>query len=85
MTHLFQPLDLTVNDYSKQFMKQKFVEWYANNRVATVRIFCDKLVIFAESQDKVRILLNYSKFLLSHCLDLGMKWKGLVSIFLKNR
>ena len=30
MTHLFQPLDLTVNDYFKQFMKQRFVQWYAN-------------------------------------------------------
>ena len=30
MTHLFQPLDLTVNGYFKQFMKRKFVEWYAN-------------------------------------------------------
>ena len=26
MTHLFQPLDLTVNCYSKQFLKRKFVE-----------------------------------------------------------
>ena len=30
MTHLFKPLDLTVNCYFKQFMKRKFVEWYAN-------------------------------------------------------
>ena len=29
MTHLFQPLDLTVNGYFKQFMKRKFVEGYA--------------------------------------------------------
>ena len=26
MTHLFQPLDLTVNCYSKQFLRQKLVE-----------------------------------------------------------
>ena len=30
MTHLFEPLDLIVNGYFKQFVKQKFVEWYAN-------------------------------------------------------
>ena len=30
MTHLFQPLELTVNDYFKQFMKRKFVKCYAN-------------------------------------------------------
>ena len=31
MAHLFQPLDLTVNGYFKQFVKRKFVEWYSNN------------------------------------------------------
>ena len=30
MTHLFQPLDLTIKGYFKQCMKQKFVEWYSN-------------------------------------------------------
>ena len=30
MTHLFQPLDLTVNGYFKQCMKRKFIEWYSN-------------------------------------------------------
>ena len=44
----------------------------------------DKLVIFAQSHDKVRILLNCWKFLLWHCLLVVMKWKGLVSIFLKS-
>ena len=28
MTHLFQPLDLTVNGNCKKFMKKKFSEWY---------------------------------------------------------
>ena len=28
MTHLFQPLDLTVNGHCKKFMKKKFSEWY---------------------------------------------------------
>jgi len=28
MTHLFQPLDLTVNGHCKKFMKKKFLEWY---------------------------------------------------------
>ena len=28
MTHLFQPLDLTVNGDCKKFMKKKFSEWY---------------------------------------------------------
>ena len=44
----------------------------------------DKLVIFAQSHDKVRILLNCWKFLLWHGLLVVMKWKGLVSIFLKS-
>jgi len=29
MTHLFQPLDLTVNSWAKNFMKEKFATWYA--------------------------------------------------------
>lgn len=29
MIHLYQPLDLTVNSYSKSFMKRHFTEWYA--------------------------------------------------------
>ena len=29
MTHLFQPLDLTVNGCCKSFMKNKFAEWFA--------------------------------------------------------
>ena len=29
MTHLFQPLNLTVNGYCKSFMKKKFAEWFA--------------------------------------------------------
>ena len=28
MTHLFQPLDLTVNKVAKDFMKKKFSEWF---------------------------------------------------------
>ena len=29
MTHLFQPLDLTVNKVAKDFMKKKFSEWFS--------------------------------------------------------
>ena len=29
MTHFFQPLDLTVNGSTKNFMRKKFVTWYA--------------------------------------------------------
>ena len=28
MTHLFQPLDLTVNNHCKVFKKNKFGEWF---------------------------------------------------------
>ena len=28
MTHLYQPLDLTVNKFAKDFMKKKFSEWF---------------------------------------------------------
>ena len=30
MTHIFQPLDLTVNGSAKSFMKKKFTEWYSS-------------------------------------------------------
>ena len=30
MTHLFQPLDLTINGEAKGFMKDKFTAWYSN-------------------------------------------------------
>ena len=29
MTHLFQPLDLTVNSWAKNFVRDKFAAWYA--------------------------------------------------------
>ena len=29
MTHLFQPLDLTVNGHCKAFLKRKFTQWFA--------------------------------------------------------
>ena len=29
MTQLFQPLDLTVNKHCKSYLKQLFLEWYA--------------------------------------------------------
>lgn len=29
MTHIFQPLDLTVNGFAKKFMKKKFNDWYS--------------------------------------------------------
>ena len=29
MTHLFQPLDLTVNSWAKNFLREKFAAWYA--------------------------------------------------------
>ena len=29
MTHIFQPLDLTVNGSAKSFLKAKFIEWFA--------------------------------------------------------
>ena len=28
MTHLFQPLDLTVNKVARDFTKKKFSEWF---------------------------------------------------------
>ena len=29
MTHIFQPLDLTVNGAAKDFLKAKFTQWFA--------------------------------------------------------
>ena len=33
VTHIYQPLDVSVNSASKQFMKRKFVDWYARQIV----------------------------------------------------
>ena len=30
MTNLYQPLDLTVNDHAKSFLKKTFTEWFAS-------------------------------------------------------
>ena len=30
MTKFYQPLDLTVNGYTKRFLKRKFTEWYSS-------------------------------------------------------
>ena len=30
ITNFYQPLDLTVNDYCKRFLKRKFNEWYSD-------------------------------------------------------
>ena len=30
MTHIFWPLDLTVNSWAKNFMKEKYAVWYAS-------------------------------------------------------
>ena len=30
LTHVFQPLDLTVNGMAKEFLNKKFGDWYAN-------------------------------------------------------
>ena len=29
MTHIFQPLDVTINSWDKKFMKKKYAVWYA--------------------------------------------------------
>ena len=29
MTKYYQPLELTVNDYAKRYLKRKFIEWYS--------------------------------------------------------
>ena len=34
MTHIFQPLDLTVNSWAKKFMKEKYAIWYASHIIA---------------------------------------------------
>ena len=34
MTHIFQPLDLTVNSWAKRFMKEKYAVWYASQITA---------------------------------------------------
>ena len=37
MTHLFQPLDLVINNMAKQFLKNKFEEWYAEQVASQIQ------------------------------------------------
>ena len=37
-THLFQPLDLTVNGNCKKFMKSEFAKWYIKQVVNTLQV-----------------------------------------------
>ena len=36
LTHIYQPLDVAVNGTAKQFMKRKFIDWYAKQIVNTI-------------------------------------------------
>lgn len=52
MTHLYQPLDLTVNGYAKKFLKNKFNNWYANQ--------ISKQLDAGTKLDEIRIKLKLS-------------------------
>ena len=41
MTHIFQPLDLTVNGTFKTFMHKKFFEWYSRQILHTLENGCE--------------------------------------------
>ena len=53
MTKYYQPLELTVNEYAKQFSKIKFTEWYSSQ----VRAYLDNGV----SIDDIEVGLQLSK------------------------
>ena len=53
MTKCYQPLDLTVNEYAKRFLKSKFTEWYSSQ----VRSYLDDGV----SIDDIVVGLQLSK------------------------
>ena len=44
MTHLFQPLDLTVNGFCKSYLKRKFTQWFAQQ-------FDRQLALFKKVED----------------------------------
>ena len=44
MTHLFQPLDLTVNGFCKSYLKRKFAQWFAQQ-------FDRQLALFKKVED----------------------------------
>ena len=53
MTHLFQPLDLTVNGYCKSFMKKKFAEWFAQQ--------FDKQLTLGKRVEEIEVKFNLTK------------------------
>ena len=53
MTKYYQPLDLTVNEYAKRFLKSKFSEWYSSQ----VRAYLDNGV----SINDIEVGLQLSK------------------------
>ena len=52
MTHIYQPLDLTVNSSAKAFFKRKFAEWYSKE--------IHKQLVEGKEIDQVDVVLRLS-------------------------
>ena len=61
MTHLFQPLDLTVNGHCKPFMKKRFAEWFAQQ--------FDKQLTLGKKVEEIEM-----KFHLTEIKPIHAKW-----------
>ena len=61
MTHLFQPLDLTVNGFCKSYLKRKFAQWFAQQ-------FDRQLALFKKVED------IEMKFQLTEIKPIHTKW-----------
>ena len=50
MTHIFQPLDLTVNGTLKTFMRKKFSEWYSRQILHALENGCEVMDVKIDVQ-----------------------------------
>lgn len=61
ITHIFQPLDLTLNGYLKQIMNRKFVDWYVSQTME----------VFDKGHDLKTIDIKFRSLVMKH---LHAKW-----------
>ena len=92
MTRYFQPLDLTINGQSKQFLKKKFEEWYSKQvtsqlaQGANVYDIEVKLVLSVLKPIHARWLISLYDHLRNNCSDSikkGFRIAGIDDILLE--
>ena len=80
MTHLFQPLDLTVNGHCKAFLKRKFTQWFAQQfdkqlslgkRVEDAR-WITQFYDYMSTEDRSKVIINgWKKSVISDAVTNG--------------